>query len=78
MGRLGVGNFRDMTEARLVEMGQYGVKISLARRLFDFKRVATHANPGLNERAGQPWPHRALMIGAIALTDSAVIPTHIG
>src|SRR5688572_26455957 len=77
MGRLGVGNLRDVAESRLVEMVKYGLEIVLPCRLLCCQRVAMHPDLRFNKRARQPRPYRALMVGAVSLRGSAEILTHI-
>ena len=31
-----------------------------------------HAHPGFDERPGEPWPHRPLVVGAVPLGDAAL------
>ncbi len=78
MGRFGVGNFRDVAESRLPEMVKYGLEILRLCRLPCGRRVALHPDRGFNKRARQPRPRRALMVGAVLLTDLAEILAHVG
>jgi hypothetical protein len=43
------------------------------RLAFGFCCAAVHPDPGLDERAREPRPHRALMVGGVAVTNIALV-----
>src|SRR6516165_4408773 len=69
VGGLGVEDLADRADARFAEMGREARQEILGGvRLFGMD-----LQPGVDERADQPGPDRALMVGRIARAQVAII-----
>src|SRR5207244_12654771 len=75
--RVAVGGLRQMPEPRVVEMREQGVEEARARLGARRRRAAPDAHPGLDERAHEPRPDRALMIRAVALARTARVARRV-
>ncbi len=70
---IGIGDLGDVTEPGMIQVlnkRREKTRTRLALRCFI---AATHTQPGFDKRSDQPRPHRALVIGAVALADAALI-----
>src|SRR5438876_708609 len=75
--RVAVGDLRQMPEPRVVEMREQGVEEARARLGARRRRAAPDAHPGLDERAHEPRPDRALMVRAVALAWTARVARRV-
>src|SRR5207237_9499621 len=66
---LGVEDFTDRAETGLVEMTLKGGEKTAGARVI----VGVNLQPGVDERADQPGPHRALVIGRVARAQVAEV-----
>ena len=71
MRRVAIHHFADMAQAGFIQMRVQRRQEAGPCRLPRLRRVAAHPQPGLDERAQQPGPGGALVIGAVALARAA-------
>ena len=64
--RLGIGNLRKMPKARRLDTCQQRINELGAGVTPRRSRVASHANPRVNEWTDQPWPDGSLMIDSVS------------
>ena len=77
IGRLGVGDLRNVAEPGAPRCSRKGDRKRWPPRAC-LGPVATHAQPGFDERPDEPRPHGALMVRAIALPDAAPVGAGTG
>src|SRR5262249_14779889 len=73
VGRIAVGDLGDVTEAGDAQVLEQRDEKTAARFRPVRRVVAVDPEPGIDERADEPGPHRALVIGAVALAHAALV-----
>src|SRR5204862_2465828 len=68
----------DVVETGLVEVCEQGRDEACARLRLRVRSASADADPRVDERAEQPWPDRALMVGAVALARTALVVADVG